>query len=248
MEVKNIHNGARGRGGTPCSSQAPDTTMHHNLIDIGTKLKACNDTLGELQQLGIQHVAQLPELVMTEDMLRWAQIAVLNPNNPADMYIPGEGVYTGEFTLQSAAEEIDAQFSPNIVALEMKGPNLPDLSFYDLPGVFYTPAREDNEYLVQVVRNLSSHYIRRPETIILWALPMNNDPETSISLGLIREARALDRAAGVMTKADMLCFEDTAQWAIANGFGIVALLPYLTKLIYGCCLRKESAKMEEIKI
>jgi hypothetical protein len=262
---------------------------HQSFTDISLKLKACNDTLGELQQLGIQHVAQLPELVMvgdqsagksslmsglaeldlprsggvctrcpihirlsrdnrwsctvslqldydfhignrnirksdvnrsnpfppwipkphritkvfksidfeersqTEDVLRWAQVAILNPNSAPDLYTPGEGANAREMSLQEAVLQTEAQFSPNIVALELKGPTFPDLSFYDLPGVFSTPAREEDEYLVQVVKNLTSHYVRRPEAIILWALPMNNDPETSISLGLIRDAKAQRR-------------------------------------------------------
>jgi GTPase SAR1 family protein len=287
-----IHNGIRRRS-TLSSSQTADnfgqqSFMHQSFTNIASKLKDCNDTLAELQQLGIQHVAQLPELVMVgdqsagksslmsglaeldlprsggvctrcpihirlsrhdrwsctvslqqdydycppmrriektdvtrsnpfppwtpqhrviklfksidfvdrhqiEDVLRWAQIAILNHETPAQLYVPGEGAYTREHSLQDAAGRTRAQFSPNIVALEMKGPNYPDLSFYDLPGVFYTPAQEEDEYLVQVVRNLASHYLRKESAIVIWALPMTNDPETSISLGLIREARAQRR-------------------------------------------------------
>ncbi|ETS74405.1 hypothetical protein PFICI_14271 [Pestalotiopsis fici W106-1] len=147
-----------------------------------------------------------------EDVLRWAQVAILNHENPASLYVPGQGAYAREHTLQEAAEQTRAQFSPNIVALEMKGPNYPDLSFYDLPGVFSTPAQEEDEYLVEVVKNLAKYYISREEVIILWALPMNNDPETSISLGLIREAKAQGRTVGIMTKADMHRKEDITSW------------------------------------
>lgn len=289
MELRTRHpglqNGVRRRS-TPSSSQTGDNLMQ-SFTQIASKLKDCNDTLAELQQLGIQHVAQLPELVMVgdqsagksslmsglaeldlprsggvctrcpihirlsrhdrwsctvtlqqdydfrpngrikktdvtrsnpfppwvpqhrvvkpfktidfddrhqiEDVLRWAQIAILNHDSPAQLYIPGEGAYTREHSLQDAADYTRAQFSPNIVALEMKGPSYPDLSFYDLPGVFSTPAHEEDEYLVQVVKNLARHYIRKESAIILWSLPMNNDPETSISLGLIREAKAQTR-------------------------------------------------------
>ncbi|KAK6087193.1 dynamin family protein [Seiridium cupressi] len=321
MELRSRHqapqSGSRRRS-TP-SSQTGDNLMqqsftHQSFTDIASKLKDCNDTLAELQQLGIQHVAQLPELVMVgdqsagksslmsglaeldlprsggvctrcpihirlsrhdrwsctvslqqdydfrpspsgrinkrdvtranpfppwvpqhrvvknfksldfedrhqiEDVLRWAQIAILNYDSPTQLYVPGEGAYAREHSLQSAAANTRAQFSPNIVSLEMKGPSYPDLSFYDLPGVFSTPAQEEDDYLVDVVKNLARHYIRKDSAIILWALPMNNDPETSISLSLIREARAQVRTIGVMTKADMLRMEDTASWiAILRG-------------------------------
>lgn len=295
MKIKSNNHNGRGQDRSTPSSQAGDVSfaqdsfIHHSFTDIGMKLKACNDTLGELQQLGVQHVAQLPELVMVgdqsagksslmsglaeldlprsggvctrcpihirlsrsndphwscsvslqqdydyeepsseiqekdvtkanpfppwvpkshrvvknfktiyvkaeiEDVLRWAQIAVLNHNKNSDLYIPGEGAIARETSLADAAETTDAQFSPNIVALEIKGPNLPDLSFYDLPGVFLAPPHEKDAYLVRVVRNLSDHYIRRPQAIVMWALPMNQDPENSISLGIIRNAQAQSR-------------------------------------------------------
>ncbi|KAK7931010.1 interferon-induced GTP-binding protein Mx3 [Apiospora marii] len=284
---------------------------HHSFTDIGAKLKACNDTVGELQQLGIQHVAELPELVMVgdqssgksslmsglaelnlprsggvctrcpihirlsrnrepvwqctvslqldydycptgpirksdvtkanpfppwvkkphretrsfktifdkaeiEEVLRWAQVAILNHSRSSELFVPGEGAYAKETPLEDAATETEAQFSPNIVALEVKGPSLPDLSFYDLPGVFLAPSKEEDEYIVQVVKNLTSHYVRRERAIIMWALPMNHDPENSISLGIIRDARAQNRTIGIMTKADLI--QDTASWlAILRG-------------------------------
>jgi hypothetical protein len=111
-----------------------------------------------------------------------------------------------------ATRNAAAQFSPNIISLEIKGPELPDLSFYDLPGVFLSPDQEEDEYIVKVVRNLTRDYIRRETAIIMWALPMNADPENSISLGIIREAKAANRTIGIMTKADKLAPENEGQW------------------------------------
>jgi hypothetical protein len=117
-----------------------------------------------------------------------------------------------------ATRRAAAQFSPNIISLEIKGPELPDLSFYDLPGVFLSPDQEEDEYIVKVVRNLTRVYIQRETAIIMWALPMNADPENSISLGIIREAKASNRTIGIMTKADKLAPENEAQWvAMFNG-------------------------------
>ncbi|KAH9884351.1 P-loop containing nucleoside triphosphate hydrolase protein [Xylariomycetidae sp. FL2044] len=275
--------------------------------DIGEKLKACNDTLGDLQKLGISHVAALPELVLVgdqsagksslmsglakvnlprsagvgtrcplhirlisssndrwsctvslqqdydfrpsgrikvtdvtrnnpfppwvkkshrdtkmfktifepseiEEVLRWAQIAILNHNHSHEDFIPGEGAVAKETELSVAASETEAQFSPNIVALEIKGPKLPDLSFYDLPGVFMSPSHEDDKYIVKVVENLSREYIRREKAIIMWATPMNADVENCIALNIIRELKATDRTIGIMTKADKLPADSEAQW------------------------------------
>ncbi|KAI8625906.1 dynamin family protein [Xylariaceae sp. FL1651] len=295
------------------SSQNADTSFAHQsfahptFTNIGMKLRACNDTLGDLQRLGVSHVAALPELVLVgdqsagksslmsglarvnlprsagvgtrcplhirligssnahwsctvalqqdydfelkgkirksdvtatnpfppwvkkshrdtiifktifdpneiEEVLRWAQVAILNPESNPELYIPGEGAVAKDTDLAVATRNAAAQFSPNIISLEIKGPGLPDLSFYDLPGVFLSPDQEEDEYVVKVVRNLTRDYIRRETAIIMWALPMNADPENSISLGIIREAKAADRTIGIMTKADKLASENESQW------------------------------------
>ncbi|KAI3324441.1 dynamin family protein [Xylariaceae sp. AK1471] len=299
--------------GSSPPSQNADTSFAHQsfahptFTDIGMKLRAFNDTLGDLQRLGVSHVAALPELVLVgdqsagksslmsglarvnlprsagvgtrcplhirliastnahwsctvalqldydfepkgkikksdvtasnpfppwvkkthrdiklfktifdpeeiEEVLRWAQVAILNPGNEHELYIPGEGAVAKDRDLAVATRNAAAQFSPNIISLEIKGPELPDLSFYDLPGVFLSPDQEEDEYIVKVVRNLTRDYIRRETAIIMWALPMNADPENSISLGIIREAKAANRTIGIMTKADKLAPENEAQW------------------------------------
>ncbi|KAI0113501.1 P-loop containing nucleoside triphosphate hydrolase protein [Daldinia grandis] len=303
-----------GQQGSPVSQNADASFLqqsfsHPTFADIGLRQKACNDTLGDLQTLGVSHVAPLPELVLVgdqssgksslmsglarinlprsagvctrcplhirlissktdhwsctvslqqdydfqphpdrkpelsdvtvakpfppwvksnhrdikpfktifnpseiEEVLRWAQIAILNHNRNFEIFVPGEGAFAKETPLDVAARETDAQFSPNIVALEMRGPGLPDLSFYDLPGVFQSPEKEEDMYVVKVVENLTLDYIKRPRAIIMWALPMNVDVENSISLSIIRRAKATGRTIGVMTKADQLPPQNISNW------------------------------------
>ncbi|KAL7931523.1 P-loop containing nucleoside triphosphate hydrolase protein [Trichoderma chlorosporum] len=276
-----------------------ESFFHTSFQDIGKKLKACNDTLGELQQLGVSHDVQLPELVLVgdqsagksslmsglanldlprsegactrcplhirvsrnaewscrvwlrkeysygptpsrpihesdvtdldpffpwrkrpstavlefktmhdkneiEEVLRWAQIAILNDDKPPVLFVPGQGSIAMNTPIDKAAEETLAKFSPNVVSLEIKGPDLPDLSFYDMPGIFQNPADANDEYLVNVVRNLSSAYIQHPSAIIICAMPMNSDAENSATFGLTRRLQAKDRTIGVLTKADLL--------------------------------------------
>ncbi|KAL1846584.1 hypothetical protein VTK73DRAFT_250 [Phialemonium thermophilum] len=285
---------------------------HQAFQAIGQKLREVNDTLGTLQSLGIQHVAQLPELVLVGDqsagkssimsaiaglnlphntgvctrcpihirssrsvstewscritlqqdyafvpgrapiaqddvspenpfppwvkqprvvkdfatirdrvdsverVLRWAQVAILNHNANHEMFIPrGTGGHDGdddEEALARAEERTEAKFSPNTVALEIKGPDLPDLSFYDLPGVFMNAPQDEDQYLAQVVENLTREYISHPGAIILWAVPMNTDAMVSSTFKIIRQMRAEARCLGVMTKADLLPRGNHAQW------------------------------------
>ncbi|KAI8956072.1 P-loop containing nucleoside triphosphate hydrolase protein [Xylaria longipes] len=282
-------------------ARGPRNFAHPAFTDIGNKLKECNDTLGNLQSLGVSHVAVLPELVLVGDqssgksslmsalarlnlptssgictrapfhirmssskdshwsctvslqrgydyhppanrvikqtdvtkkrpfppwepklaietvvfktvyendpigideILRWAQVAILNPSQNPQQFVPGHGNYAKENTLEVAKLSTEARFSPNVVSLEMTGPGFPDLSFYDLPGLFQIAEAKDDDYLVDVVENLTRKYIDRQGTIIMLALPMDLDLENSKTLRVIRELRAESRTIGVLTKAD----------------------------------------------
>lgn len=285
--------------GSPTAAAEENFSFHTSFQDIGKKLKACNDTLGELQSLGISHDVPLPELVLVgdqsagkssvmsglanldlprsegtctrcplhirvsrnsdwscrvslskeyrydpprdrsisetdvteqdpffpwrklsanqifefktvhdkgeiEDVLRWAQVAILNDDQRHELYIPGLGAIAQQTDINQAAKETQAKFSPNVVFLEIKGPELPNLSFYDMPGIFQNPADARDDYLVNVVCNLSMGYIRRQSAIIICSMPMNSDAENSFTFGLVRKLKASDRTIGVLTKADLL--------------------------------------------
>ncbi|KAM0331320.1 hypothetical protein ACHAQA_002990, partial [Verticillium albo-atrum] len=295
LEVRN-----RGMPHDHATPGLGESFLEGSFQNVGDKLKACNDTLGDVQQLGIEHIVSLPSLIMVGDqsagksmlmssvaglplprsdgvctrcpihirasrhhewscrvslqldyayhppaygpitkadvtpenpfppwvrqnrevkdfmtiysrnkteietVLRWAQVAILNHNQNSDLYIPGSGAIAKTRDLAVEAEQTAAKFSPNTVALEIKGPDLPDLSFYDLPGIFRNSAREEDEYLVQVVENLAVQHISEKDALIIWAVPMNADPETSSTLSIIRNVGAQNRTIGVMTKADLL--------------------------------------------
>lgn len=288
----------------PLTTGSPGTVdesfnFHTSFQDIGKKLKACNDTLGELQGLGVSHDVPLPELVLVgdqsagkssvmsglanldlprsegtctrcplhirvshntdwscrvslskeysyrppgdrpitendvteqdpffpwrklpttqvyefktvhdnsqiEEVLRWAQVAILNDQQHHQVFIPGSGATAMTTNIDVAAEHTAAKFSPNVVSLEIKGPELPNLSFYDMPGIFQNPADARDDYLVNVVRNLSMSYIKRPSAIIMCSMPMNSDAENSFTFGLCRKLGASSRTIGVLTKADLL--------------------------------------------
>ncbi|KAK1826818.1 P-loop containing nucleoside triphosphate hydrolase protein [Podospora conica] len=154
-----------------------------------------------------------------ETVLRCAQAAILNPTKPYQMFVPklkGEAsAETRERDLLRINEleaQAEAQFSPNTVALEVKGPDLADLNFYDLPGVFMSAKREEDTFLERVVRNLARQYMARKNAIVLWAVPMNQDADNSYAFSLIRGMGAGNRCVGVMTKADLLPEGSSHSW------------------------------------
>ncbi|KAH6843336.1 P-loop containing nucleoside triphosphate hydrolase protein [Chaetomium sp. MPI-CAGE-AT-0009] len=152
-----------------------------------------------------------------ETVLRCAQAAILNPSTHYQFFIPKLKGEAPDNTREQHLEQVkkkeeraEAQFSPNTVALEVKGPDLADLNFYDLPGVFMTARRSEDIFLERVVQNLTREYISRPSAIILCAVPMNQDTENSLALKIIRGQRAQNRCIGVITKADLLPSDDHA--------------------------------------
>ncbi|KAK4444520.1 P-loop containing nucleoside triphosphate hydrolase protein [Podospora aff. communis PSN243] len=351
MEMKRRAGDIPGFDAATQSAQASFLGPNRALKDFGQKLKDINDALGELQARGIQHVANLPELVLigdqssgksslmsaiaglalprstgtctrcpihirvsraeewscrvylkidyeyqhrqrpvaksdvtakdkfppwvaldpntvvrhefktirdkfeaedVENVLRCAQSAILNPGIPYQQYVPK---LKGEVPDETRALDLQrikqlepraiAQFSPNTVALEVKGPDLADLSFYDLPGVFMSAKRDEDTFLEKVVSNLACEYIKRPHALILWAVPMNQDAENSYAFSLIRKMRAGSRCVGIMTKADLLPEASSTTWlSMLKGEAHQTGLGYFVTSRQGEDLEEQN-KMEE---
>ncbi|KAI6383257.1 hypothetical protein MCOR25_000177 [Pyricularia grisea] len=313
------HRAVPGRSGVNFDS---DSLLNRNFERIAKNLKALGETLGELQSLGIQQVADLPSLVLVGDQssgkstlmsgiagislphregmctrcpvhirlsksdswalqislqqdysyvgpnsvagenfgpwspqprvvkefwscrekdddrirnaIRWAQVAILNHHKPHRLYVPQTQQSDDEERLQQEENSAETDFSPNVVALKISGPNLPDISFYDLPGLIKATRREEDHYLVKVVENMARKYIADSKAIIMWAVPMNSDPENSSTLAIIRKEGAQDRTVGVLTKADLLPPGNHEQWlgmlagtqhSVGRGFFITARQP-----------------------
>lgn len=105
------------------------------------------------------------------------------------------------------------KFSPNVVRLEISGPDLPNLSFYDLPGVINVSDVPEESYLVDLVKNLVKQYIKADNCINILALPMTDDPANSSASRLIRDEAAEIRTVGVLTKPDRVQeAESLDQW------------------------------------
>ncbi|KAI9773011.1 MAG: hypothetical protein M1835_006215 [Candelina submexicana] len=128
-----------------------------------------------------------------ESALFWAQLATLNPGNNPELYKPGCN--------ENTSPSFQVKFSPNVVRLDIAGPGLPNLSFFDLPGVI-NAADSKERYLVDLVAKLVKEYIRADNCINLLTLPMTDDVENSTAYGIIKEEEAEHRTIGVLTKPD----------------------------------------------
>jgi GTPase SAR1 family protein len=156
----------------------------------------------EEQGLSIRPFKTVSDKSELEEVLRWAQIALLNPSQDYHAFIPGSGMIAQNGLKNDYKHEAD--FSPNIVAIEISGPRLPALSFYDLPGIFVSAATKEEQYLIKVFENLAEKYIKHENALIILAMTMANDPGLSKTSAIIDQHKAEKRTIGVLTMPDRL--------------------------------------------
>lgn len=157
------------------------------------------------------HVIELARITspeQLEDVLKLAQRASLNPSKDPMKFI------TSNSDLPMRDQ---VGLSPNLVQLDIAGPHCPNLTFYDLPGVFNQTADKSEAHLVRHVRSLLKEYIDPETNIILLACAMENDLENSTAAALTENVR--HRCVGLLTKADRLPVgHPTDSWrAVLNG-------------------------------
>lgn len=141
-----------------------------------------------------------------QDTIQWAQLAILNPLTDFHEYAPGKNALT--------SKSFQVKFSPNVVRLDISGPNFPALSFYDLPGVISQAEQETESYLVPLAENLVKQYVSEENCIVLLTLSMTDDAGNSNAARLIGRIKgAKERTLGVLTKPDRLAtYESFAQY------------------------------------
>lgn len=96
------------------------------------------------------------------------------------------------------------QFSPNIICLTITGADLPELSFYDLPGSINVVENDDDQHLVEFVEKLVKLYLVDEKALIMLACASDQDIENSTTFKFVRQCKAERRCLGVLTKPDLL--------------------------------------------
>jgi Dynamin family/Dynamin central region len=176
------------------------------------------------------------------DLIHRAQLAILNPSADLARYIP-----SGDTEISS---NLEVKFSPNIIRLDIQGPEYCNLSFTDLPGIIAMPEVKSEQFLVDVVANLTKDHIGRRSSIVILTLPMTTDVENSKAFALIQEHNAEERTLGVLTKPDRVQSQgeltrwqemllDNSSFRLGHGFHAVMMHPD-TKLSREAALGQEA--------
>ncbi|KAI9452814.1 P-loop containing nucleoside triphosphate hydrolase protein [Russula earlei] len=137
---------------------------------------------------------------LVTERIRRAQSAILNPATPPTTFL-------NEST--DDLEERQLSFSSNSVCLEIRGRDIDDLSFVDLPGLIPGGDPRDSK----LVQQLAESYICKESCIILLTIACETDYENQ---GAHRLAAQYDphgsRTIGVLTKPDRIPTGEEGSW------------------------------------
>ncbi|KAI9886420.1 MAG: hypothetical protein M1823_001809 [Watsoniomyces obsoletus] len=105
----------------------------------------------------------------------------------------------------TASETTSKAFAKDVLSVEIEGPTRPQLTLVDLPGLIQTETKGVTAEDVQLVSEITEHYIKQPRTICLAVVAATNDYANQ---GILKRVRAVDREGdrtlGIITKPDRL--------------------------------------------
>lgn len=123
-----------------------------------------------------------------EYYIRCAQSAILSPLESPQTFLAGPEPREGAYR---------SKFSPNLVRIDITKPDMPTLSFFDLPGIISQAETEEEEHTVPLVQNLVSEYVKKPGSLILVTCDLGTDIANSTAAGLARQHNATQRCIGM---------------------------------------------------
>jgi GTPase SAR1 family protein len=154
------------------------------------------------QSTKVHKFATIENETELENVLKWAQIALLNPSLPYNTFEPGSSscAREAEKRKQYPVHKEEALYSPNVISISITAPGLPSLSFYDLPGLIQHT--DEGIYLPKAFNEMTRQYVRHKKSLIICAMALHTDPQNSSTRGLIHQEGAEDRTIGVLTMPD----------------------------------------------
>jgi GTPase SAR1 family protein len=205
------------------------------IADPRTSLKACRKhPMGPWSprtQAQVQFFGEAENREEVHDLVHRAQLAILNPTADLTGYVLGPGPKDDVIS-----QSLEVKFSPNIIRLDIEGPEYCNLSFTDLPGIITMSELKSERFLVDLVANLMKEHIKRKSCIVILTLPMNTDVENSTAFAMIRDNTAEERTLGVLTKPDRVQSQtplirwqemllDNSSFRLGHGFHGVMMHP-----------------------
>ncbi|KAH8117943.1 P-loop containing nucleoside triphosphate hydrolase protein [Phellopilus nigrolimitatus] len=171
-----------------------------------------------------------------EDMLRRAQLAILNPSVAADRFVNLD-LQTLEPDEPPLGSRRQLQFSANVVCVQLSSPDSADLSFIDLPGIISNVTDGEDPGNIDLIKNLVQEHISG-NSLILLTITMRDDIQNQSAALLAKAADPQgSRTIGVLTKPDTLQEGEHSAW-------IDILAGKINPLTHGYYVTKQPAVIE----
>jgi hypothetical protein len=98
-----------------------------------------------------------------------------------------------------------AAFSRDVLSVEISGPDRPQLTLVDLPGLIHSSTKASTAADKDLIVNLVTEYMQNPRTIILAVVSAKNDAANQIILDMIKRMDTEgSRTLGIITKPDYI--------------------------------------------
>ncbi|KAF3050536.1 hypothetical protein E8E11_009925 [Didymella keratinophila] len=109
-------------------------------------------------------------------------------------------------------------FTRDVLSVEICGPNRPQLTLVDLPGLIHSATKASSEEDKKLIFNLVGEYMQNPRTIILAVVSAKNDAANQVILSLFKEYDPTgSRTLGIITKPDCMRWHLIKNWTYSNG-------------------------------
>ncbi|MCJ1281197.1 hypothetical protein MMC26_000515 [Xylographa opegraphella] len=117
----------------------------------------------------------------------------------------------------STSTALAPAFAKDVLSIEIEGPTRPQLTLVDLPGLIQTETKGVTKSDVEMVKEITHHYVSQPRTICLAVISATNDYANQ---GILTKVREVDpegeRTLGIITKPDRLPSGSGSESAFLN--------------------------------
>ncbi|PIG83067.1 dynamin family protein [Aspergillus arachidicola] len=102
-------------------------------------------------------------------------------------------------------DTVNSGFSDDVLKVAISGPDKPELTLVDLPGLYYSTSRDQGPKGIEIVRGLTEKYMKNTRTIILAVISAKTDYHLQEVLNMAeRFDRNRERTLGIITQPDIL--------------------------------------------
>lgn len=109
-----------------------------------------------------------------------------------------------EMASPSVSKAETLAFSRNVLSVEVSGPNWPNLTVVDLPGLIRVANDQQNREDISMINDVVDSYMKQPRTIVLAVIQASVDHTNQDIIEKVKDMKANDRTLGIITKPDCL--------------------------------------------